>query len=100
MPAGPQAGGLTYTTNEQLAGASQEEPARLEQIGRLLSGEIIRPEVPARGGIQNSAGVYETPTGAGETFTMNSQAALTSDWRQPTPTSATSVGERSTGSTG
>ena len=39
-----------------------------------------RARGPRLGGIQNSAGVYETPAGAGETFTMNSQAALTSDW--------------------
>jgi hypothetical protein len=87
VPVGLQAGGLTYTTNEQLAGSSQEELDRLNQIGRLLSGEItfvptqnLGPEVAARGGIQNSAGVYETPAGAGETYTMNSEAALTSDW--------------------
>src|SRR5687768_14373180 len=92
VAAGLQGGGLSFSTNLDLAGDSVEELDRLEQIGRLLGAEItfvptqgLGPDVAARGGIQNSVSVYETPFGAGQTFTANKEAALSADWAESYP---------------
>jgi hypothetical protein len=87
VPDGLQASGLSYSTNEQLAGPSGEELERLNSIGRLLGAEVtflptaeIPPDTPGRGGIQNSASVHADRTGAADTFATRTSAARTNDW--------------------
>jgi hypothetical protein len=87
VPDGLEGSGLAYSTNEQLAGSSEEELQRLNLLGRQLGVDLtfiptaeIPMDTPGRGGIQNSASVYTNVPGASETFKTRIQAARTNDW--------------------
>ncbi len=85
---GLQGSGLAFSTNEQVAGSSEEELNRLNLIGRLLGVDLtflpageIPEDTPGRGGIQNSVSVYTGIDGAQEAFRTRAEAARTNDWR-------------------
>ena len=85
---GLQGSGLEYSTNEQLAGSSEEELQRLNLLGRQLGVDLtfiptqeIQPDTPGRGGIQNSVSLYTGIDGVTEAFRTRTQAARTNDWR-------------------
>jgi hypothetical protein len=87
VPEGLEGADLAYSTNEQLAGSSEEELARLERLGRQLGVDLtfvpvsdVAVDSPARGGIQNSASVYVDNAGAASAFDVRSEAARTNDW--------------------
>ncbi len=87
VPQELEAGALEYSTNEQVAGPSQEELDRLNGLGRQLGVDLtfvpvadVPADSPARGGIQNSASVYLDPEGASQAFKTRSEAARTNDW--------------------
>jgi hypothetical protein len=84
---GLQASGLAFSTNEQLAGSSEEELQRLNLLGRQLGVDLtfiptaeISRDTPGRGGIQNSVSLYTGIDGATEAFRTRTQAARTNDW--------------------
>ena len=61
----------------------------MNQLGRLLGADLaylpttgLGEGVPGRGGIQNSASVYETAAGATETFATRAEAARTNNWAE------------------
>ena len=75
VPQGLQASGLAFSTNEDLAGPSAEELLRLGELGRLMGVDLtfiptsaLAEDSPVRGGIQNSASVYEDARGASQSF--------------------------------
>lgn len=87
VPEGLEGADLAYSTNEQLAGPSEEELQRLNALGRQLGVDItfvpvsdISGDSPARGGIQNSASVYLGNSGSAAAFKVRSEAARTNDW--------------------
>lgn len=87
VPEGLEGADLAYSTNEQLAGPSEEELARLRRLGRQLGVDLtfvpvsdVAADSPARGGIQNSASVYVDNAGAASAFSVRSEAARTNDW--------------------
>ncbi|MEO6197001.1 MAG: hypothetical protein ABIP58_02725 [Dehalococcoidia bacterium] len=87
VPEGLEGADLAYSTNEQLAGPSEEELQRLNALGRQLGVDItyvpvsdIPADSPARGGIQNSASVYLGNSGSVAAFKVRSEAARTNDW--------------------
>jgi hypothetical protein len=97
-PDGLEGADLAYSTNEQLAGPSEEELQRLNNLGRQLGVDItfvpvsdIPGDSPARGGIQNSASVYLDNSGSAAAFKVRSEAARTNDW-QANYTDLTDVG--------
>jgi len=88
IPEGLQGSGLAFSTNEDLAGPSQEELARLTALGRQLGVDLtfipteqLPENVPVRGGIQNSASLYTNPNGASESYRLTEQEARTTDWK-------------------
>lgn len=87
LPAGLQGGGLIFSTNGDVAGSFPEELERLQELGRLLGvdytfipTETLPESVPLRGGIQNSASVYISATGASESFLETVAQARANDW--------------------
>ena len=87
LPTGLQGGGLAFSTNEDVAGGAPAELERLQQLGRILGvdytfvpTEILPASVPVRGGIQNSASVYISATGASESFLETVAQAQVNDW--------------------
>lgn len=74
-----------FTTNETLAGASTEpdqELARLNELGRIL-GHAVFYTVTAEGtiaGIQNTVTLFETTSGASESFATAAEEARQTDW--------------------
>jgi len=75
----------SFTTNETLAGASEnseEELARLNTQGRILSFAVFyaaASESPIAG-IQNTATLFEASAGASESFAAAAQEAREADW--------------------
>ena len=87
IPAGLQGSGLAFSTNADVAGPNQREFDRLTQLGRLLGVDLTfipTESLPAnevvRGGIQNSASVYENEFGATSSFQETSIQARATDW--------------------
>jgi len=88
LPEGLEGGGLSFSTNEQLA-QTPEELARLNQLGRLLGVDLsfvpspdLPDDSPLRGGVQSAASVYTNPDGASTTFNEIVAAARSTDWAQ------------------
>ena len=87
VPQGLQASGLNFSSNEDLAGPSDEELLRLDELGRLMGVDLtfipttVLPEdSPVRGGIQNSASVYENAAGASQSFEQTEAEIRLTEW--------------------
>lgn len=87
VPQGLQASGLAFSSNEDLAGPSVEELLRLAEIGRLMGVDLtfiptaaLAEDSPVRGGIQNSASVYNDAPGASQSFQGTAAEIRLTDW--------------------
>ena len=87
VPQGLQAGGLAFSSNEDMAGPSVEELLRLAEIGRLMGVDLtfiptsaLAEDSPVRGGIQNSASVYGDALGASQSFQETAAEVRLTDW--------------------
>jgi len=85
VPAAMERTDSAFTTNETLAGASEnreEELAKLNGQGRILSYAVFyaaTSESPFAG-IQSTATLFETTAGASESFAAAAQEARETDW--------------------
>jgi len=87
VPEGLQASGLAFSTNEDLSGPNIAELQRLIDLGRLMGVDLtfiptaaLPEDDPVRGGIQNSASVYDDSFGAGQSFQETVAEVRLTDW--------------------
>jgi len=91
VPTGMDAGAPDFTTNEELAGADQAELQRLMDLGRQLGVDVqfiptgnLEEGSPLRG-LQSSARVYTSDSGARQTFQETASQSRAHDWAADYP---------------
>lgn len=92
LPSGLDAGSPDFSTNEDLAGPDQDMLAHLVELGRQLGVDVqfiptdrLDPASPLRGGVQSTASVYTSETGASLSFQETKEQAKANDWEANYP---------------
>jgi len=92
VPDGLDAGAPAFSTNQDIAGTDQQALQQLVEQGRQLGVDVtflptprLDPASPIRGGIQNSASVYTSSLGAGDSFRQTEAAARGNNWQANHP---------------